>query len=773
MEESGRVSETFTQDFSHDELHRPYHSWAMKNQPYQLMDCAQGTQKNRISAGLATGWSPKSQRESGLQYLNCDVKAQSRYRMQHNPENDIKFHPCPAESADVLPYFSGYEAAGSSWLFSSSNGESKSQANVPAFTNLPRPPPGLDISHAMKSHFSMGRPGISEHNSFIKDSSIHSANAEISDSRNAVNDHNGPPAKTMNHSYFRPYQDFSASMGPEIEKYNFQQFSMQDVSKLTNNLDAFLIGDQPNMYNREPAQSNAMSVQDEKIFDSKGLSYQRMSAFEAHMASLNREITRRQRERDLENLTTKEFQQPADHFEKPLSASNNFLTHLKKEVNPREARNLQTSLLQYHHGQSNQSHAYTKPSPRTNIDIDPQGTTKFMSQSVAEFVPGLSQKQMQRVVPKVFNDERMACIGLGLGMNSIGKMEDVVDREKFNLQLEKGRLQTTPATDLTSDTRPSPCFEINPKSLAGLTKEAGKKKSQLQDLYQIPGSVYAGQARQIRANPVPSQMFPGLYQMGVSGQDPRHMFPSRSQMTYRGPVPVVDLSELWPDAEFPPLNPYLQEKMGPSLAGVDGFFPGLISNLRSFSQLHQYLEECYEQWKFLEQERKKTEAILLKGFPGKCLSLINTNSFPKLPLNPTRVDRLIVDQFREQAKVVSLLGKMECLRSFPFHANISSKLDRHLKAIYVAQACRKDEFLNCSRQRQGVANLREDRDILLLASALRDLSRSTRLSRTALWCALQMTLPKELIRTEDEVEDNTSSVLEQDRSDQLTTDTAL
>ena len=33
-------------------------------------------------------------------------------------------------------------------------------------------------------------------------------------------------------------------------------------------------------------------------------------------------------------------------------------------------------------------------------------------------------------------------------------------------------------------------------------------------------------------------------------------------------------------------------------------------------------------------------------------------------------------------------------------------------------------------------------DILLLAVALRDLASTTRKSRTALWCALQMTLPK-------------------------------
>lgn len=47
-EESGRLSETFTPEFSFYEQSRlPYHSWAMQDEPYQPMDCAQSTPKNR------------------------------------------------------------------------------------------------------------------------------------------------------------------------------------------------------------------------------------------------------------------------------------------------------------------------------------------------------------------------------------------------------------------------------------------------------------------------------------------------------------------------------------------------------------------------------------------------------------------------------------------------------------------------------------------------------------------------------------------------------
>ncbi|XP_017315478.1 meiosis-specific coiled-coil domain-containing protein MEIOC isoform X2 [Ictalurus punctatus] len=820
-EESGRLSETFTPEFSFYEQSRlPYHSWAMQDEPYQLMDCAQSTPKNRnlkdgidcgseadlyglvstileevdpmdsyfsqeISTGLTTGWSPMSQKEDGLQCFNSEAKVQSSSGIQYNPEPGIKLHTRLVEretdqSADMLPCFSGIEAADSSWHFSTCNGESKSESYTPAFLNLPRPPPGLDITHAVRSHFFKTKPGKSEHSVSIKDSSFCSTDDEISDSLDA---HCCLPTE-MNDSYFSPYQNFAGFDGPKIEKN--RMFSMQDASKLANNLEALFMVEPECRYNRESPECNAMKVQDGNIVDLKGLPLQRMSAFEAHIASLKREITREQRDSWVGNITTKEFadfgQQSADYFEPPksFSPSFNFSTHQSKEANQREVRNLQTSFRQYQHGQSNQYQCNTKSPPKTSAD--PQGTSKFMSQSVAEFVPVRSPQQMQRSVPRILSDfgqrdGRMGRTGRGLGLEGLGKLGGIVDRGEFDLQSDMGRS----ATGFIADSHPSPCFGV--KSPAGFPKEADKKKALLQNPYRILGSMYAGQARQNGAKPAPSQMFPFLYQMGVSGQNPCHVFPSRSPLTYGGSAPVVDLNELRPDAEIPALNPYLQEMMGPSRAGRDGPFPGLISNLRPsnqsnshggpMNQLHYYLEECYEQWRVLEKERKKAEAILLKSFPGKCISVTNGNSVPKLPLNPTRVDKLIVDQFREQAKVVSLLGTIERLRSFPLHANIGSTLDRHLEAIYVTQARRKDEFLNSSRQRHGVAKLRDDRDILLLASALKDLSRSTRTSCTALWCALQMTLPKKGTSAKDGEEGNMSSVLAHDSSDQVAPEIAL
>ncbi|NXJ84213.1 MEIOC protein, partial [Trogon melanurus] len=86
---------------------------------------------------------------------------------------------------------------------------------------------------------------------------------------------------------------------------------------------------------------------------------------------------------------------------------------------------------------------------------------------------------------------------------------------------------------------------------------------------------------------------------------------------------------------------------------------------------------------------------------------------------------------------------MERLRSSPLHANISTALDKLLEVIHVVQSRRKDEIANASnRQRQGAPRCQDDRDVLALASAIREMSVATRKARTVLWCALQMSLPK-------------------------------
>ncbi|XP_035511352.1 uncharacterized protein moto [Morone saxatilis] len=318
----------------------------------------------------------------------------------------------------------------------------------------------------------------------------------------------------------------------------------------------------------------------------------------------------------------------------------------------------------------------------------------------------------------------------------------IPNKFKPQMQREKKRMHTSGFLGEAFSTRP-----LTVSNMRGVDKK--------QALSQNPYFDHLGSMQ--------SQRFDGENSMVSTGNTQQHMplmypvndprrynsnFSSRPTLPYESAAPGIHVGDMMSTNESAGFNTYVSDMM--SRRG-ESTYHGMASAMMTSMvmnqggpviQLYVYLDECYEQWRLLEKERKRTEAILTKKLAGKRTAAVTNTNLPKTPPNPTRVDHLIVNQMREQARVASLLDRMECLHNTPLHINIHTALNRNHMAICITQARRKEEIANMSKHQRQRAHFTEDRDTLLLVIALKDLAATTRKLRTALWCALQMTLPK-------------------------------
>ncbi|KAF7656971.1 hypothetical protein LDENG_00033540 [Lucifuga dentata] len=689
-------------------------------------------------AKIKPAWSPNTLNKGFQQYFQSEEKTENSATFSPNCTYYKSFSKDVEELSQQINGFPTTQPLLFNWL----NGD------VDSYTSPKKLPPGLPLPHLGNTTLSQMEQSKHDYISADKDRETRQPVSNFPSLSNVL-----APQSEMSSPCFDPYYAHN-SIQSNMKPISNEQNVPQDVSQLVSTFQSVLAGEQNFLSPRESAnmhkQTDEMhqegNMAEQWKFSSPLMSIQSAPTIPiqkqqvgefvpVHLArnGVVRKLCKNDGFQDLPAFSP----QNVEYFQQPnqLSVSFNFANQYQNKLaklrrNTSFPTNLSMTQYFQHHSQQGQMQNRIKQ-PRANCG--PCHTSNFLSQSASDFVQQHAHEMQRGTLCLQDYTSGAAAIHCQPGQEQVERSLDSMRSRDgdSDMQVGKNRMHMAGYLGEGISTRPFT------NSLMG----EGEKK---QALYQNPYFGLSGSMH--RSN---SQKFvPLVHPL----KDPRSHsylpsnssnFRSRAKLPY---FPSKDLTDM--KSANKTFNSCLSDMM--SCRGESVYHdmasakitPRVNNQEGSMFQLFLNLEDCFEQWRHLEEERRKVEIILIKTFPRKWNAAMPRPNLPKIPPKPTKLDQLLINQMREQAKVASLLGGMEHLRSIPFHCNIHSAANMHHEAICITQARHKEISNMSNYQRQRRPHFRENKETLLLAAALKDLSAATKKMCTTLWCALQMTLPK-------------------------------